>query len=138
MALKTPAVPKTTKDKHDDEIFKHAEASTLVAVEDPLHIETYHHYTREAQRREGGKGWRKGGKMTQAERIIEYIRKNGSISQREAILDLRVSSFFRRLTDIEQHHGIKLRREQRKNPVSGQLYTRVFFAERDELLAEGR
>lgn len=131
MALRTRQ-QKITEDS-DDVVFKHAEAFALSAVEEPQHIETYHHYTREAQKREGGKGWRKGGKMTQSERIIKHIKENGSISQREAILDLTVSSFFRRLTDIEQHHGIKLRREQRKNPATGQAYTRVSFANPEEV-----
>lgn len=41
-------------------------------------------------------------KTTQASRVLDYIRKNGSITGLEALRDLGVMSLSRRITDLKR------------------------------------
>ena len=66
-------------------------------------------------------------KKTQVEMILDHMQKRGHITQRDAYIDYGVSSFFRRLTDIEQL-GYELKRVIKTHPVTGQQYTQVSFA----------
>lgn len=65
--------------------------------------------------------------MTQVEKILKHIRKNGHITQRDAYIDYGIQSFHRRLTDIKEM-GIQLIGIPRKHPTTGQEYTRYQFA----------
>lgn len=69
---------------------------------------------------------RKHTGMTQVQKIIEHMKKNGSITQREAYIDYGVQSFHRRMTDIADQ-GISYRQERRSHPVTGQSYTRYYL-----------
>ncbi len=64
--------------------------------------------------------------MTQAEKILEHLRKNGSITQREAYLDYGIQSFHRRLTDLKDA-GYVIHGQQKRHKVTGQEYTRYFL-----------
>ena len=64
--------------------------------------------------------------MTLPRKIVGYMIKNGgSISAREAFLDLDItsSSLTRRICDLEEM-GYQIIRERKKHPVTGKLYTR--------------
>ncbi|WP_349434227.1 helix-turn-helix domain-containing protein [Pararhizobium sp. A13] len=65
--------------------------------------------------------------MTQVEKILNHIQKNGSITQREAYLDYGIQSFHRRLSDIREM-GVRLLPVQKVHPTTGQEYTRYFIA----------
>ena len=66
---------------------------------------------------------RKRPKMTQVEQLIQHLDAIGSITQREAYLEYNIQSFHRRLSDLRAM-GLHLKAEQKKNPVTGQDYTR--------------
>jgi hypothetical protein len=72
-------------------------------------------------------GWKKGTGMTQAQRIIEHIKKNGSITQREAFIDYSIQNFSARLSEIKQA-GYNVVKREKKHPVTGQKYSRYYLA----------
>lgn len=61
--------------------------------------------------------------MTQVEKLLHHLQNVGPISQREAYLEYDIQSFHRRLSDIRQL-GFKLQAIPKKNPVTGQEYTK--------------
>jgi len=109
--------------------FEHAEWLAVAATKDPKLIPEYKAATSTAMKLEGAPGW-KGTKtkMTQVEKILDHIKKNGSISQREAYIDHSIQSFHRRLSDIREM-GIELIGVARVHPVTGQEYTRYSLVE---------
>jgi predicted HTH transcriptional regulator len=106
--------------------FEQAERLALEATENPALIPQYIEATKHAQALEGAPGWKGRTRMTQAEKILNHIKTNGSITQREAYLDHSIQSFHRRLTDLKDA-GYRLRGEVRTNKVTGQEYTRYFL-----------
>lgn len=64
-----------------------------------------------------------------AKKIFRHMEKAGSISAREAMADMGITSatLTRRLTDMEQA-GIKIKREQRIHPVTNRKFTRYSLA----------
>jgi hypothetical protein len=61
--------------------------------------------------------------MTQTQQILKHLRKAGSISQREAIIDHSIQSLTRRITDLRDA-GFNIESHWKKHPVTGQYYTR--------------
>lgn len=61
--------------------------------------------------------------MTQVPDLINHMLTIGPISRRDAEREYDVQSFHRRLTDIKER-GYVLYQEHKKNPVTGQPYTR--------------
>lgn len=61
----------------------------------------------------------------QANRLARYIIRTGSVSAREAMIDLDMTSatLARRVCDLEEV-GIAVIRERRRHPASGKAYTR--------------
>lgn len=61
----------------------------------------------------------------QANRLARYIVRTGSISAREAMIDLDMTSatLARRVCDLEEV-GIAVIRERRRHPVTNKSYTR--------------
>lgn len=106
--------------------FDRAERLALAATADPELIPQYLEATATAQALEGARGWKGRNRMTQAEIILDHIRKTGSITQREAYLDYGIASFHRRLTDLK-NAGFVIRGEMRTHKVTGQEYTRYFL-----------
>ena len=62
-------------------------------------------------------------------RVLTYLRKAGSVSAREAIIDLDMTSasLAKRMCELEES-GYVIRRARRKHPVSGRRYTRYSLA----------
>lgn len=111
------------------DIFERAERLALEATADPELIPQFIAATKQAQALEGAPGWKGRTRMTQAEKILEHLKKNGSITQREAYLDHGIQSFHRRLTDLKEA-GYRIVGDLRRNKVTGQEYTRYFLAGR--------
>lgn len=65
-----------------------------------------------------------------AQKIVQHIRRAGSISAREAMSDhgITSASLARRICDIEQA-GFKVVRDRRVHPITGQKYTRYSIKE---------
>lgn len=64
--------------------------------------------------------------MTQVEKMLDHLKKNGSITQREAYLDYGIQSFHRRLSDLKEL-GYAVRGVAKKHPTTGQEYTRYYL-----------
>jgi hypothetical protein len=61
--------------------------------------------------------------MNQTQVLLKHLRKAGSISQREAIMDHSIQSLTRRITDLRLN-GYNILGEWKEHPVSGQRYMR--------------
>lgn len=66
--------------------------------------------------------------MTQKERVIQYIRDFGSISRREAFLDLGICELSARICELEKmghtfHREMEKSRNRYGDPVSYTRYT---------------
>lgn len=64
--------------------------------------------------------------MSQNELIVQHIRKAGSISRREAMLDYSIQNLTARINDLRQD-GYKIKTKIRHHPVTGQKYARYTF-----------
>ena len=71
-------------------------------------------------------GWKRKTGMTQVQKIINHIKKHGSITQRDAYIDYGVQQFSARLVDIKDM-GYNIKSERRTHPTTGQQYSRYSF-----------
>ena len=63
----------------------------------------------------------------QANTILLHLRRAGSITQREAILDHSVQSLTRRITELNVK-GYPTVREDKNHPITGQRYAKYSLA----------
>lgn len=70
-------------------------------------------------------GWRYMNLTPQAKRVASFIRENGSVSARDAMLDMQMTSatLARRICDLETA-GFKINRLKRQNKATKRFYTR--------------
>lgn len=70
--------------------------------------------------------------MTQEQQILKHLRKAGSITQREALMDLGVQSLTRRITTLRDR-GFNIHSVPKVHPTTGQRYVRYVLGtpERD-------
>lgn len=59
--------------------------------------------------------------------VFNHIKRAGSITQREAILDHSIQSLTRRITEIRDR-GIDIEVDHRRHPLTLQRYARYSFA----------
>lgn len=64
--------------------------------------------------------------QTQNDLILNHIDKNGSISQREALMDYSIQSLTKRISELRAE-GWPIVREFHHHPVTGQRYARYKF-----------
>ena len=62
-------------------------------------------------------------KMTQNNMIIAHMKRTGSITQREALIDYSVQSLTKRIAELRVA-GFKIISEKRNHPTTGQRYVR--------------
>lgn len=106
-----------------ESIQEAAERLTLQAFHNPNFTPCLETATRIIRAVESGGFLNRFTPMTQVEKLIDHMRDVGPISQREAYLEYDIQSFHRRLSDIRQL-GMNLKAYPKKNPVTGQHYTR--------------
>jgi hypothetical protein len=65
--------------------------------------------------------------MTQQELILNHLRKTGSITQREAMIDYSIQSLTKRISELRDlgHNIVSV---FRKHPTTGQRYARYTLA----------
>lgn len=128
-AQPTSRMTTKTSEMTHEELTERAERLALEALEDPTLIPEYLEASAQCRRIEWpcNPGRRKNG-MTQQQLILNYIRKKGHITQRDAILDLGVQSITRRITDLKEA-GHKIVTERCIHPATGQNYTRYSLAD---------
>jgi hypothetical protein len=61
--------------------------------------------------------------MNQEALILKHIRKNGSISQREALIDYSIQCLTARIHTLRKR-GFKIKTLHKQHPVTGQKYAR--------------
>lgn len=111
-----------------DEIFERAETLCLLAVSNPDEwLESYKEAHREALSLENS-GWKRNTGMTQNQRILKHLRKAGSITVREALIDLHVQSLTKRINELREA-GWDIISTTKFHPVTGQKYVRYSFGE---------
>jgi hypothetical protein len=64
--------------------------------------------------------------MTQKDLILQHIKKQGSISMREALMDYSIQSLTGRIAELRRD-GFKIRTRRYAHPVTGQMYARYSF-----------
>jgi len=64
--------------------------------------------------------------MTQNEAILDHMKKAGSITQREAMIDHSIQSLTKRISELRRE-GHDIESEVRTHPITGQRYTRYFM-----------
>ena len=64
--------------------------------------------------------------MTQTTQILEHMKRTGSITMREALLDYSIQSLTKRISELRQA-GYKIETEHKHHPTTGQRYARYKF-----------
>lgn len=105
-----------------DLIFIRAELLCLVATILPTFIDEYQKAHRAAQSLEQS-GWKRSTGMTQNQIILKHLRKAGSITVREAIVEYSIQSLTKRIQELREagHHIVS---HVRYHPMTGQKYVR--------------
>jgi hypothetical protein len=67
--------------------------------------------------------------MTQLQLIAAHLKRTGSITMREALLDYSIQSLTKRISELRQA-GMKIRSEEKKHPTTGQRYVRYVLVKR--------
>lgn len=66
------------------------------------------------------------GLTPQAQTILRHLKRAGTITQREAMMDHSVQSLTRRITELREA-GYDIAGEWKKHPITGQRYMRYTF-----------
>jgi len=75
-----------------------------------------------------GYGWKnRRGQLTQHAKILKHMQENGSITQREAMIDYSIQSFTKRISELRDM-GYDIAGIRKKHPVTKQEYTRYYLA----------
>jgi hypothetical protein len=114
--------------EHDpDAIMGAAEKLILAAVDDPHLIPAYKLTTKQASDLEHS-GWRRKNGMNQEHLILNFMRRNGSITVREAMIDLHIQSCTKRISELRAL-GHKITSVRKRHAVTGQTYVRYFLGD---------
>lgn len=68
-------------------------------------------------------GWKKRTGMTQNHKIIAHLKRTGSITQREAILDYSIQSLTKRISELRDA-GHTIVSKVKHHPITKQKYVR--------------
>lgn len=109
----------------EDLLFSLSDKTVVQAVSRPELIPTHNRLLALIKTIEN-QGWKKANGMTQLDQIFNHITKNGSITQREAMIDYSIQSFHKRISELRSE-GFRIIGELRSHPVTGQKYTRYKF-----------
>lgn len=109
-------------DLTDDEVFEEAERLCLLATENPQHIPAYREALARALSLESS-GWKRKTGMTQNQRILKHLRKAGSITVREAIVEYSIQSLTKRINELREA-GHEIISNVRHHPITHQKYVR--------------
>lgn len=106
-----------------DQIFEIAERMAILAVRNPdTYMDRYRYWTWRAQSLENG-GWKKMAGKTQGEKIVQHLKKAGSITVREAIVEYSIQSLTKRIQELREA-GYNIISNVKFHPITGQKYVR--------------
>lgn len=110
----------------DDSIFEMADITALWAVRNPQWEELHNYFNNLAQSLESN-GWKKRNGMTQHDKIMRHLKKAGSITVREAMVEYSIQSLTK-VISVLRTQGHKIKSNVRHHPVTGQKYVRYTLA----------
>lgn len=61
----------------------------------------------------------------QARSLLDYLKRTGSVTQREALLDLQIQSLTKRISELRK--GFVIVSDQRTHKTTQQRYVRYFY-----------
>ena len=106
-----------------DEIFEKAEALVVLAAQDPeAYSDEYTYWNTEAQKHEH-QGWKTMTGQTQHAKIMKHLKKAGSITVREAMVEYSVACLPKRISELREL-GHEIVSHVKFHPITGQKYTR--------------
>ena len=105
-----------------DGVFDLAERLCVLAVGDPSLLPEYLEAQRKAQFLEHS-GWKRKTGMTQNQIILKHLKKAGSITVREAIVEYSIQSLTKRVQELRES-GYHIMSHVKYHPVTGQKYVR--------------
>jgi hypothetical protein len=111
----------------EDLLFHMSDVACVRASYDNGWKEIHEHLLKLCQDTENN-GWKKRTGMTQHSKILNHIRKNGSITQREAYIDYSIQNFTARISELRDL-GFNIVRLNKRHPVTGQPYSRYYLTE---------
>lgn len=117
----TEAIPTS-----DDEIFEMAELSALLATRGEEWIGIYNFFMAQVKALENN-GWKRREGMTQHDKILQHIKKAGSITNREAMIEYSIASLTKRISELRDL-GYDIVSNVKHHPVTKQKYVRYTLA----------
>jgi hypothetical protein len=111
----------------EDLLFHMADLAVVRAANDAKWL-TYHKRLQALISNYEHKGWKVTQGKTQYDLILNHMRKQGSISQREAMMDYSIQSFHKRISELREA-GFDIQGFIKRHPVTGQQYTRYYLLE---------
>ena len=108
-----------------DNIFEQAERLCLEAVDDPSLLPQFLSALKAAKALEHS-GWRKQTGMTQNQLIMKHLRKAGSITVREAMVEYSIASLTKRIQEL-RNEGHNIVSKPKLHPVTRQKYVTCSF-----------
>ena len=106
-----------------DEIFEKAETLCVLATQEPdKYSEEYTFWNKEAQKLEH-QGWKTMQGKTQHDKIMTHLKKAGSITVREAMVEYSVACLPKRISELREI-GHPILSNVKFHKVTGQKYTR--------------
>ena len=116
-----------TSSVNTDFIYERAEELVLLALENPeAHRANYEFWNTLAKNLEN-QGWKKMTGKTQHDKIIAHLKKAGSITVREAMIDYSIQSLTKRVQELREM-GYPIVSTVKHHPVTQQKYTRYSLA----------
>jgi len=71
--------------------------------------------------------------MTQCDMIINHMKRTGSITMREALIDHGVQCLTKRIQELREA-GWQIVSERKNHPITGQRYTRYRLSKKTRLI----
>lgn len=106
-----------------DDIFERAETLAVLAAQDPeTYGDEYSHWHSQAQSLEH-QGWKVMQGKTQHAKILTHLKKAGSITVREAMVEYSIQSLTKRIQELREM-GHNIVSTVKHHPITGQKYTR--------------
>lgn len=110
-----------------DRLFRRAELLCLLAVKHPEYLTEYEAADAIAKALETS-GWKRSTGMTQNKRILAHLRKAGSITVREAMVEYSIQSLTKRIQEL-RGDGHQIVSTTKTHPVTHQRYVRYTLVE---------
>lgn len=113
----------------EDLLFHMADHAVVRSVSDPRLLPYYKRLMALISNYEH-KGWKVKNGKTQYDLLLTHMRKQGSITQREAMIDYSIQSFHKRISEMRAE-GWDIQGHTKYHPVTRQPYTRYYLLERE-------